>query len=170
MIDVEDVIRQLTTNGQAVRALVQDISAGQAEWKPGPDTWSMKQVMEHLFNEERIDFRMHLKEMLSLPPKPWGSQRDEYRQVTTCEQALEDFMDEREASISWLMEQDEANWEVRSATPFGPAGEVHTLSAGDVLVSWVAHDFLHLRQINELMYAWNEKIAAPYSVQYAGGW
>jgi hypothetical protein len=44
------------------------------------------------------------------------------------------------------------------------------LSAGDVLVSWVAHDFLHIRQLNEVLYAWNEKQASPYSVQYAGGW
>jgi hypothetical protein len=34
----------------------------------------------------------------------------------------------------------------------------------------VAHDFLHIRQMNELQYAWNETQAAPYAVQYAGGW
>ena len=45
-----------------------------------------------------------------------------------------------------------------------------TLSAGDMLVSWVEHDILHLRQMVELMHGWNVKRASPYSVQYAGGW
>jgi hypothetical protein len=39
-----------------------------------------------------------------------------------------------------------------------------------MLVSWVEHDILHLRQLGELMHGWNEQQTAPYSVQYAGGW
>ena len=35
---------------------------------------------------------------------------------------------------------------------FGPS-ETMTLSAGDMLVSWVEHDILHLRQMVELMHA-----------------
>ena len=45
-----------------------------------------------------------------------------------------------------------------------------TISTGDMLVSWVEHDILHLRQIVELMHACNVQWASPYSVMYAGGW
>jgi hypothetical protein len=90
--------------------------------------------------------------------------------VDSCCQALEGFLTEREASIEWLNALKSPNWNAASKASFGPKDEVLTLSAGDILVSWVAHDFLHLRQVNELLYAWNEKRAAPYSVQYAGGW
>jgi len=127
--------------------------------------------MEHIFNEERIDFRKHIKEMLSDPPQPWGEFRhEEYISVEGCRQALECFLSEREASIAWLKALESPDWDTKSQAPFGPLSANITLSAGDVLVSWVEHDFLHLRQMIELLHAWNEKQASPYSVQYAGGW
>ena len=171
MINLPEIIRQMIGNAEAMRALVQTISDEQAQWKPNPETWSMKEVMEHIYNEEQIDFRKHLKEMLNDPPQPWGEFRhEEYVSIEDCHQALEGFIHERESSISWLTALESPNWEVVSRVTFGSTGDVLTLSAGDVLVSWVAHDFLHIRQMNELLYAWNEKQASPYSVQYAGGW
>jgi len=71
--------------------------------------------------------------------------------------------------MAWLKGLRSPDWEVSSRAVFGPE-EVLTLKAGDVLVSWAAHDLLHLRQMIELLYAWNEQQAAPYSVRYGGGW
>ena len=171
MINLDEIIRQLTSNAEAIRSLAQSISAEQAQWKPNPETWSMKEVMEHVYNEERIDFRKHLKEMLSDPPQPWGKFRhEEYVPVEGCRQALERFSSEREASIAWLETLESPDWDIQISAPFGPLSETITLSAGDVLVSWVDHDFLHLRQMIRLLHAWHEKQASPYSVQYAGGW
>lgn len=171
MISIEKIIQQLTANAEIVRGLVQPISDEQAQWKPNAETWSMKEVMEHVYNEERVDFRKHLKEMLSDPPQPWGEFRqEEYISVRSCRQALESFLIEREASLVWLRALESPDWDVTSQASFGPAGDVLTLSAGNVLASWVAHDFLHIRQMNELLYAWNEQQVSPYSVQYAGGW
>ena len=118
-----------------------------------------------------IDFRKHLKEMLSDPPQPWGEfHPEEFISVGSCHQALESFLIEREASIVWLRALESPDWDVKSQVSFGPTEDVLTLSSGDVLGSWVAHDFLHIRQMNELLYAWNEQQVSPYSVQYAGGW
>lgn len=170
-IDISEIIRNLSGNADVIRALVQSLSDEQAQWKPNPETWCLKEVMEHVYNEERVDFRKHLKEMFSNPPQPWGKlQRREYLSVENCRQALEGFLTERMASMEWLKALQSPNWDTTSRTPFGSDGEMLALSAGDVLVSWVAHDYLHLRQINELLYAWNEKQAAPYFVQYAGDW
>jgi len=171
MINIEETIRQLNGNAGAMRALVQTISVEQAQWKPNPDTWSMQQVMEHVYNEERIDFRKILKRMLNAPPQPPGeSLSEEYVPVESCRHALEDFLMEREASIKWLRALESPDWEVTAQWPFGPSGDVMVFSAGDVLLSWVEHDILHLRQMIELLHAWNEKQAPPYSLQYAGGW
>jgi hypothetical protein len=60
MINIDKVIKQLTNNAEIVRALVEPISENQANWKPDQETWNMKEVMEHVYNEERIDFRKHL--------------------------------------------------------------------------------------------------------------
>jgi len=171
MINIEEIIRQLTANAQAMRALVQTISEEQAHWKPGPETWSLQEVMGHVYNEERIDFRKHLKEMLHDPPQPWGEFRhEEVVSVEGCRQALEGFLIEREASLAWLKALGSPGWDIKSQAPFGPLSLNMTLSAGDVLASWVEHDFLHIRQMVELLHAWNAKQASPYSVDYAGGW
>jgi hypothetical protein len=170
MINIDEIIRQLTADAEAMRALVQSISAAQAQWKPNPDTWCMKEVMEHVYNEERLDFRLHLKEYLSNPPHPWGPNPEQWIPTVDCRQALEGFLVERQASLVWLKGLSSPDWEVKSTMQFGPSHEEVTLSAGDVLVAWVAHDYLHIRQMNELLFAWNEQQAAPYSVQYAGGW
>jgi hypothetical protein len=50
MTHLQDAIHQLTANAEAIRALVQTFSAEQAPWKPDPDTWSLKDVLEHLYN------------------------------------------------------------------------------------------------------------------------
>jgi hypothetical protein len=171
MTNLGTIVRQMTANAEAMRSLALSISDEQALWKPNPDAWSMKEVMEHLYNEERIDFRMHLKEILNDPPQPWRPFRPEdYLGVESCGQALEGFLIERKASIAWLMSLATPDWERTTVATFGPANEVMVFSAGDVLASWVAHDYLHIRQMNEVLYAWNEDQAPPYSVQYAGGW
>lgn len=170
MINLEEIIHQLTVNAEGVHTLVETISDEQAQWKPSPDTWCMKDVMEHFYNEERIDFRMHLQEMLSDPPQAWGSANtDGYISVGSCQQALDRFLKERESSIAWLKGLQTVDGDIKTSATFGP-NETITLSTGDVLYSWIAHDFLHIRQINELLYAWCEKQASPHSLQYAGGW
>lgn len=159
MIDLQEIIRQLNGNAEIIHTLMQTIPSEQAEWKPDPETWSMKEVMIHVYNEERIDFRKHLKEMLKEEFR-----HEEVLAVENCRQALEGFLVERKASVAWLAALDAPDWERVSTTPWG------TIKAGDVLVAWVEHDILHLRQMVELLHAWNVKEAEPYSVQYAGGW
>jgi hypothetical protein len=170
MIDLEDITRRLRANAQVISTLLEPVSEEQAAWQPGPETWSLNRVMEHLYNEERLDFRRHLGEMLAHPPQPWSEiDREELIAVPDCREALARFQQERRASLDWLRALDSPDWDVASHASFGEAEEL-TLHAADVLYSWVAHDFLHIRQLNELLYAWNEHRAAPYSVQYAGGW
>ena len=171
MINKEEIIRQLTCNVEAIRALLQTVSEEQARWQPKPETWSLFEVMGHVYNEERIDFKKHLKEMLNDPSKPWGEfHRDDLISVENCHQALQGFIIERESSLIWLKSLESPDWGIKSQAPFGPSDIPIVLSAGDVLVSWIEHDYLHIRQINELLHAWNLKQSSPYSVDYAGGW
>ncbi len=170
MIDMVDIIHHLSNNAEAIRALVSSLSDEQAEWKPDPDTWSMKEVMAHVYNEERVDFRQHIKEILSVPQQPWGGLRQEWLKVESCSQALEAFLKERAASIAWLKGLETTGWDTIIQATFSPSNETLKLSAGDVLTSWVEHDYLHLRQMVEVLHAWNVKQSAPYSLDYAGGW
>ena len=166
MIDVQSIGHQLAANAQAIRALVQAVPEEQAQWQPNPETWSLLQVMEHLYNEERIDFRQHLKEMLHDPPQPWGAFHDQWHSVKSCRQALDAFLAERDASIAWLQMLESTDWDAQTQATF--VDETITLSAGDVLVSWIDHDWAHLRQMIALLHAWQEKETAPYSTMYGG--
>jgi hypothetical protein len=167
MIHIQQIVRHLAANADAIRALVQTVSDEQAQWQPNPGTWSLLKIVDHLYNEERIDFRQHLQEMLHDPPQPWGGFHDEYISVADYSQALDAFLAEREASIAWLETLDSPGWDLTIQATF--VDETITLSAGDVLISWVDHDWSHLRQMIKLLHAWLEKETAPYSTMYGGG-
>ncbi len=44
------------------------------------------------------------------------------------------------------------------------------MSAGEMFVSWVAHDNLHIRQLVELRRSRIVSLTAPYEIGYAGEW
>ena len=78
---------------------------------------------------------------------------------------LLDFRRERAASIDWLHGLRNPDWARSSVAPWGGS-----MTAGALLAAWVAHDMLHIRQLNELHYRWHTLQAQPYAVDYAGGW
>jgi hypothetical protein len=45
-----------------------------------------------------------------------------------------------------------------------------SMAAGEMLAAWLAHDLLHIRQLNEIRYAWLAAMVKPYAVDYAGDW
>jgi hypothetical protein len=163
-INLAEIMRQMTANAEAIRSLVQAFPSEQTQWKPDPETWSMKDVMEHLYNEERMDFRRHLKEMFRDPSQPV-----EYAPVEACNQALEGFLQEREASIAWLSALQTPDWNANKRLIFSPSESI-TISAEEMLISWVEHDFLHVRQMVELLHEWNAQRATHLALEYAGGW
>ena len=58
------------------------------------------------------------------------------------QQMLHKFIAERENSISWLQSMENANWD--NSYLHETKGE---LSARFFLTNWLAHDYLHMRQI-----------------------
>jgi hypothetical protein len=75
------------------------------------------------------------------------------------------FTKERSVSIQWLESLQNPDWELAFDHPeYGP------LSAGLLMVSWAAHDQLHLRQIAKRMFEMNQRDGAPFSTKYAGDW
>jgi hypothetical protein len=52
--------QELTNNTGIIRALLSGISQEEAQIKSNADTWSILEVVCHLYDEEREDFREHL--------------------------------------------------------------------------------------------------------------
>lgn len=163
------ILQQLQHSAQVIHALAQ-VDDAQAYWKPDPASWSMVEVINHLYDEEREDFRAHLQGVLQTPAAPWSSidprawvSQRRYQQRAFAP-SLENFLRERAASLAWLAGQTAPDWQAAYDMPWG------RLTAGDLLISWAAHDLLHVRQLNELRYHYLAQRSAPYSPQYAGEW
>jgi hypothetical protein len=163
-------VDRFATNRDVFEGLVRRISPEQAKWKPSPDKWSMLEVINHLYDEEREDFRQRLDLVLADPQQRWPP-IDPRNWVTTraynerdLDISVNNFFAEREKSLAWLKQLSEPNWEHCNEGPNG------RLTAGDLLASWLAHDFLHIRQLTRLHWQYVAVIANPYQTIYAGPW
>jgi len=170
-VNSDALIDQLEAQAGIIRELVQGVAHEQAAWKPAPERWSILEVVVHLLDEEREDFRVRLGLLLRDPkadwppidPQGWVTQR-EYAKRDLGE-TLKAFLKEREDSLAWLKGLESPAWDNVKTHPAAGA-----LSAGDMLASWVAHDLLHIRQLAKLHYDYVRRLAEPYSVAYAGDW
>jgi hypothetical protein len=60
MLNLIAIVAQLTNQAETIRSLVQGITDEQARWKPDAKSWSLLEVINHLGDEEREDFRDHV--------------------------------------------------------------------------------------------------------------
>ena len=169
-MDMDRLVLQMLEDGERVRTLFQGVSEQQARWRPHPESWSMLEVVSHLLDEEREDFRVRLDYTLHRPHEPWPPidpggwvTAREYNQQDP-EESLAQFLSERKASIAWLRGLSAPDWDATYDAPWGP------IRAGDIFASWVAHDLLHMRQLLELHWAHVTAEVAPYKPDYAGEW
>jgi hypothetical protein len=171
VFDVSYAAERLARQRAAVYALVAGVDTAQARWKPTPDDWSILEVINHLYDEERDDFRTRFDMTLHQPgvewppidPQQWVIDR-RYNERDFTE-SVQGFMTEREKSLAWLRSLGAVDLQTEYRHPvFG------SMRAGDMLGSWVAHDCLHIRQLNELHYQFLAQFAGPFDVSYAGDW
>jgi hypothetical protein len=163
-------IERFSRNREVFAGLLADVTLEQARWRPAPDKWSMLEVINHLYDEEREDFRQRIQLVLADPTRPWPpidprnwviSRAYNEREL---DPSLTNFLSERETSLSWLRELSQPNWQNSNTGPNG------TLTAGDLLASWLAHDFLHIRQLARLHWQYAGVIADSYRTEYGGPW
>jgi hypothetical protein len=148
--------------------LVNGIDDTQAKWKPAPDKWSVLEVINHLYDEERDDFRMRLDLILYHPgkdwppidPPNWAIER-KYNQRKLNE-SLNNFVAEREESVNWLKNLKHPDWTRIYSHP-----KIGDIRGGDMLAAWLAHDYLHLRQIVNLHLEYHDRVVHPFSTKYA---
>jgi hypothetical protein len=169
-MNLDHFTTQMANNAASIRSLVQGVADEQARWKPDPDSWSILEVINHLYDEEREDFRLRLDCILHQPDRPWpaidpqGWVSQRRYNDRDLEQSLSNFLCERETSRTWLNGLPAPNWQAAYEAPFG------RITAGDMFAAWVAHDLLHLRQLVELHWAYTVRAVQPYGVRYAGEW
>lgn len=169
-MEFETLYQDLAYGAEIIRSLVMGVTQAEAQVKPTPESWSILEVVCHLGDEEREDFRQRVDFILNRPgeewppihPGAWVTER-KYNE-RDLEQSLNDFLAERSKSLVFLKGLESANWNASHMTQYGE------MKAGDLLGSWVAHDNLHMRQLVELRRVRLQKITNPYDTRYAGEW
>lgn len=169
-MDPTSFILQMEQTAAAVQALTRAVNPEQARWKPDPDSWSILEVVNHLYDEEKEDFRVRLDILLHRPEDPWppidpqGWVTARRYNVRDLGESVDAFLQERRFSIDWLANLEDPNFSNFVESRFG------RMSAGDMFAAWLAHDLLHLRQLTEIHYAFRKHALAPFSPVYAGDW
>jgi hypothetical protein len=162
------LIGQLQVNEKTLMSFFAGMSTDQVRWKPEPRRWSMLEVLNHLCDEERDDFRKRLcllledprKEWPAIDPEGWVTERGYNGRA--LETSLEEFRKERAISLQWLRDLESPSWD----SPYEHSS-IGRIGAGDLLASWVAHDFLHIRQLSNICIAHVSAAAEPFSIRYA---
>ena len=170
-MNLEFFLARFEATPSTLSALLQAVPLEVARWKPSIDSWSMLEVICHMADEERKDFRPRLKSLLfddpagssitPINPPAWVTEgKYNTRDLTS---SLEDFRLERQQSLAWLRSLP-ADLKLERTAPD------REISAGQVLYSWLAHDYLHLRQITRLHYDFLALKTQPFDIGYAGTW
>jgi hypothetical protein len=165
-----DIIEKLSLNGNVLMSLLSGLTEEETHWKPGPEKWSLLEIVCHLCDEEREDFGGRLKHTLEMPevqmkkidPVAWVSERKYMEQ--NFNEKIDEFLEERIKSVAWLKSLEFPKWSNVYHHP--KAGE---LSAEMFLSNWLAHDYLHFRQITFIKY---EFLRTHFNTRfdYAGSW
>jgi hypothetical protein len=161
-------VKSLAKSVHLIESICKDISAEQAVWKPEPKKWSIIEVVNHLYDEERLDFRKRFKLTLQNPGKAWPGidplawvSSHQYNQKNLSE-SLQKFISERNRSLKWLHSLSTPDLNQQHHHP-----QLGSISAGDLLAAWAAHDYLHIRQIATLESQYLNINATPFSTRYA---
>jgi len=169
-MDFEKLYQELQSSTEMIRALLSGVSQEEAQVKPDSESWSILEVVCHLYDEEREDFREHVdfilhrqhEEWQMIDPQVWVRERRYNEQDLTAMQ--EKFFAERKQSLDWLHGLSDPDWDTVYTSNYG------STTAGEMLACWIAHDNLHIRQLVELRRLRIEALSSPYNLEYAGEW
>lgn len=170
-IDAPALVTDLRRNARVIAELAGDVGEERARWKPAPDQWSILEVVTHLADEEVEDFRARVDATLHRPDDAWSpidpegwAIRRRYNEGSLPE-ALARFQRARADSVAWLSGLASPDWGAVYRHP-----HLGDIRAGDLLTSWVAHDHIHIRQLNRLHRAFAVTTCSTFSPGYAGRW
>jgi len=169
-MDTKYIIEELKRNKIVFKDLLENVEMEVYLWKPAPEKWNLLEVLGHLYDEEREDFRARVKHTLEQPELPlspidpvgWVTARN--YAALDYDEALQKLLAERDISVEWLSSLANPLWNNVHKHP-----KLGDLSAKMFLSSWLAHDYLHIKQITKIKYDYCKALSGD-AVGYAGEW
>src|SRR5690554_242708 len=107
-----EIRKELSRNRDVFKDLLHDLTEEIYLWKLNPEKWCLLEIVCHLYDEEREDFRARTKHVLETPTEPlppidpqgWVEARSYIQQ--NYRDKLNNFLTEREQSVKWLQTLD----------------------------------------------------------------
>ena len=170
-MDVAHLCELLSNQARVIANLTADIDDASARLRLKDDEWTILEVMCHLYDEEREDFRVRVIRTVTEPgtplagidPEGWVVSRGYAQRAFGA--MREQFFAERAQSITQLCQLGDVAWQTPLNHP-----RLRELTAEQVAWAWVAHDLLHIRQLTELRYLLYQRQTTAYGYGYAGDW
>lgn len=166
--DKDSALKYLESTKQGVIDATKGLSAAQWNFKPGPDRWSIAQVVEHIAAGEDMLRGMVTDKVMNAPPRPDGEDVKAIDQLVLTqipdrshkaqappplvptdrfgspEAALKHFVESRDQTEAFLKQHDD----LRAHAADSPLGK--KLDAYEWLLFTSAHSERHTKQILEV--------------------
>ena len=170
IIDTDYIITHLEKNKKIFQSLLSDAIFDLQQWRPQENNWNQHEIVCHLLDEEQFDFRARIQHTLEIPGEPMPSinpvewVKEKNYAIWNYEHTLENFLEERNKSIFYLRSLKGVDWEIVHHHP-----ALGAVTAESFLYNWLAHDYLHIRQINKNQYLFFKENSG-IDLNYAGKW
>lgn len=169
-MDVQYIIGELRRNKIIFKDLLENLNNDLIFWKQNDQKWCLLEIVCHLYDEEREDFRARVKRTLTEPgkeldkidPAGWVTSRKYIEQDYPTK--LNGFLAERDNSIKFLESLETPKWD-----NFYQHAKFGKMSAELFFTNWLAHDYLHIKQIIRLKYEYLDTMTNE-KLNYAGDW
>ena len=149
-----------------LRGLMTELTAEDARWNPGPERFSVAEVLAHLAHSESQCYRLRLDRFMGeTRPEFESDDAQMYLELyrgADSEEAFDDFEDQRESNLKFLRDlPDGAGDRVALHREYGEITLAHMLH------EWALHDLGHIRQVAELVRARKYQAGAgPMAASY----
>ncbi len=144
----------LASTPEILRALLATVSEEQTYWKPGPDRWSIAEILEHLSHIEGHMFRARVEAIIKRQDpilEPYDQEAfaaEGQYSGRDAEDSFDHFEEQREDNVELL-----ASLTEKQARRIGMHQQFGVITLEQLMNSWAFHDLGHIKQIAEIIRA-----------------
>jgi hypothetical protein len=152
-LHLPDAIAILERTPRTLEALLSGLTPTWTDANEGPDTWSPYIIVGHLIHGERTDWIPRARIILEQGPNRRFMPFDRFAQFQesagkSLTELLDEFAHLRSANVGILQEW---NLTEEQLGLTGEHPELGTVTLGQLLATWAAHDLSHLAQATRVM-------------------
>jgi hypothetical protein len=173
--DLPEAVALLSRTPAALDALLRGLPAVWVNRNEGKDSWSAFDIVGHLIVGERTDWMPRLRMILesgdarAFDPLDRFAQEKESR-GKSLEQLLDEFARLRRENLAALQA---LNLQPEDFARRGRHPALGTVTLGELLATWAAHDLTHVHQLSRVMAHQYREAVGPWSaylgVLHCGG-